>query len=54
MGTEWLNSLAGRLRLPVLALPLRDAEHTALCQQSPQGHHQTHGQQGRLWEGVGC
>lgn len=41
------SSAAGRLHLPVLALPLGDAEHPALRQPGPQGHHQTRGQQGR-------
>ncbi|XP_071673165.1 kinesin-like protein KIF12 isoform X4 [Patagioenas fasciata] len=36
----------GCLHLPILALPLGDAEHAALCQPGPESHHQTHGQQG--------
>lgn len=44
--------VAGCLHLPVLALSLRDAEHAALCQPGPQGHHSAHGQQGMT--GRGC
>ncbi|KAM8991412.1 kinesin-like protein KIF12 isoform 2-T3 [Ara ararauna] len=36
----------GRLRLPILTLPLRDTEHAALRQPGTEGHHQAPGQQG--------
>lgn len=47
------SSSAGRLHLPVLALPLGDAEHATLRQPCPEGHHQTPGQQGTAGRGCG-